>query len=158
MTEKHYWALVVSLPLLALAALTGYATGAGCYAWTMNCFSVVVPEDSVTRALFQTAAFLPFGLPAYAPIALGGLASLRRWGVSGLRRLLWLAPPVYVALLHGGCVVFASWVMPERRVEPTLRFDALALAFGFAYAGLGVLASRALVRPKRETLHWALRR
>ena len=62
MTEDHYWALVVCFPGLALAALTGYATGAGCYAVTMNCFSVVVPEDSVTRALFVTAAFLPFGL------------------------------------------------------------------------------------------------
>ena len=158
MTEDHYWALVVCFPGLALAALTGYATGAGCYAVTMNCFSVVVPEDSVTRALFVTAAFLPFGLPAYGPIVLGGLVTLRRSGVVALRRWLWLAPPIYVALLHGACVAFASWVLPERRVEPTLGFDAVALAVGLAYVALAIPGSRALVRTRTKSLHWALRR
>ncbi len=74
------------LPGLALAALAGYSAGAGCYATTMNCFSVVLPDDSLTRALFSVAAFLPFGAPAYVPVAATGFAILRGGGARAVER------------------------------------------------------------------------
>ena len=142
-TEEHYGVLAVCLPGLVLAVLAGYATGAGCYAVTMNCFSIVVPDDAVTRALFSVAAFLPFGAPAYAPVAIAGLAALRR---GAAERGLWLAPLAYAVIVHVACVAFASWVLPERVVDPTPRFDATVLACGYAWVGLVRLAKRVVVR------------
>jgi hypothetical protein len=149
LTERHYAQLTVLLPGIALALLTSYATGAGCYAVYMNCFSIVVPDDSLTRALFALAAFAPFGAPAYLPVALAGLATLRRGGELALERWLWLGPPLYVALVHAACVLFANAVLPERRIHPDLRFDALVLAAGYAYVGLTRLGKLVMVRRPR---------
>ncbi len=150
MTERHCAQLIAILPGLALAALAGYSAGAGCYALTMNCFSVVAPDDSLTRVLFSVAAFVPFGAPAYLPVAATGLASLRRGGQPALERWLWLAPVLYVATVHAACVLFANAVLPERRVHADLRFDALVLAAGYAYVALARLAMPFIVRKPRE--------
>jgi hypothetical protein len=148
-TEDHYWMLAACLPGLALAVLAGYATGAGCYASNMNCFSIVVPDDSLRRAMFAVAAFLPFAAPAYLPIAIAGLGWFRRGGARAVTRWLWLAPLAYAAIVHAACIAFASWVLPERRVDPTLRLDALVLAAGYAYVALARLAKRVIVRVPR---------
>jgi hypothetical protein len=146
MSEDTYWLVALSLPGLALATAAGYATGAGCYAVYMNCFSVVVPDNATTRALFATAALLPFALPAYFPIAAAGLGLLRTRGVRTLERALWLAPPLYTLVLHLACVWFAGAVLPARRVVPTVRFDLAVLGIGVAYAGLAVAMRPALQR------------
>lgn len=146
--------LAVCLPGLVLAVLAGYATGAGCYAVNMNCFSIVVPNDPYARALFAVAAFLPFGAPAFGPIAVAGLAALRRGGTRAVTRWLWLAPLCYVAIVHVACIAFASWVLPERRVDPTVRLDALVLAGSYAYVALIRLAKRVIVRKPR--VRWGI--
>lgn len=98
------------LPGLALAALAGYSAGAGCYAISMNCFSVVVPNDSLMRALFSVAAFLPFGAPAYVPVAATGL---RGGGARAVERWLWVAPLIYAGTFHAACILFANAVFPS---------------------------------------------
>jgi hypothetical protein len=148
-TERHYALLLVLLPGLALAALAGYSAGAGCYALTMNCFSVVVPDDSLTRALFSLAAFVPFGAPAYAPVAASGVTALRRGGAAAVDGWLWIAPVLYAALVHGGCVLFAGAVLPERRVHPGLRLDVAIVAGGYVYVALARLARPFVVRKPR---------
>jgi hypothetical protein len=154
--EETYWAVALSLPGLALAAATGYATGAGCYAPNMNCFSIVVPDDSVTRALFATAALLPFALPSYVPIAAAGLGLLWRRGTRALERALWLGPPLYAAVLHAACVWFAGAVLPERRVTPTTRFDFWAVALGSAYVALAAAMKPALAAfIRRRNPRWS---
>jgi hypothetical protein len=153
-TERHYALLAVLLPGLALAAIAGYAAGAGCYAIYMNCFSVVVPDDSLTRAMFFAAAFVPFGAPSYAPVAASGLAVLRRGGARAVERWSWAVPLPYAAIVHASCLVFASAVLPERRIHPDLRFDVLVVAGGYAYVALVRLAKRALVRAPR--VRWGI--
>jgi len=145
-TERHYAQLIAVLPGLVLAALAGYSAGAGCYALTMNCFSVVVPDDSLTRALFAVAAFVPFGAPAYVPVAATALAALRRGGEPAIERWLWVAPVLYVATVHAACILFGSAVLPQRRVQPDLRFDGLVLAASYAYVALTRLAKPIAVR------------
>ena len=144
MNGETYWAVALCLPGLALASATGYATGAGCYAVTMNCFSVVVPDDAMTRVLFATAALLPFALPSYVPIAAAGVALLWTRGARALERALWLGPPLYAAVLHAACVLFAGAVLPERRVTPTTRFDLWVLAVGAGWVALAALMKPAL--------------
>jgi hypothetical protein len=154
MRERYYWLMVVLLPGLAMAAIAGYAAGAGCYAIWMNCFSVVQPSDLWTRAMFAVAAFVPFGAPSYAPIAAAGWAALRRGGESSPTHWLWLAPPAYTILVHASCIAFAFNVMPERRIHPSPAFDAVTLAAGFAYVALARVAKRWLVRKPR---YWPAR-
>jgi hypothetical protein len=131
------WIIVVWLPALVLGSVTGYMTGAGCYAWTMNCFSLEA-LDRTSRMLLFAAAFLPFALPAYLPVLAAGIAAVRR-GRSATLAWLALAPLGYALLVHAACVVFAPWVLPSRRVTPTLALDLCVYASGAVYAALAWL-------------------
>jgi len=126
------------LPALFLWAGVGYMTGAGCYAWTMNCFSLEA-LDRTSRVLLFTAALLPFAAPAYLPVLAWGIASVRR-GRGAIVAWVACAPPAYALLVHASCLGFASWVLPERRVTPALALDLGVLACGACYAALAWLA------------------
>lgn len=155
MNEESYWAVALSLPGLVLFSVTGYATGAGCYALNMNCFSVVVPDDTLTRFLFATARVLPFALSCSVPLGMAGLALLWRRGARALERVVWLGPPLYTALLHASCVWLAGAVLPQRRVTPDVRFDLVTLGLGGAWVGLCVAMKPVLagfIRRRRPRL------
>jgi len=99
-----------------------------------------------TRRAFAVAAFVPFGAPAYVPVAATALAALRRGGEPAIERWLWVAPVLYVATVHAACILFGSAVLPPRRLQPDLRFDGLVLAASYAYVALTRLAKPIVVR------------
>ena len=70
MSERHFWQIAVALPALVGAGLASDAAAAGCYSIWMNCFSIVEANTLFARAMFWTAGFLPYALPAYGPVAL----------------------------------------------------------------------------------------
>lgn len=144
--EAEIWAIALGLPGAVFAAIACYSAAAGCYSLWMNCFSVVEPDTAVTRAMFFAAKLSPFAFPAWVPFALAGYLALYRSGAEPLRRALWVAPALFVVALHAACVLFAWTALPHRRIEPTLRFDAIALAFAYGYAALVHFALRALAR------------
>lgn len=157
MEEGQSWAVVVCLPGLALAALAGYATGAGCYAITMNCFSITDANTPLTRDLLWFAAFLPYAVPAYLPVALVGLGAVWRAGARGARVWLLAAPPLFAASLHASCALFAGLVLPERRIAPSIRLDLAVLAATAAYALLAWLATPRISRRLRRESPWKAR-
>jgi len=144
--EKHYWTIALCLPALVGAALASDAAAAGCYATWMSCFSIFDPNTFTKRAILWTARYLPYALPAYAPVALYGFAVLLRRGVGAFERWLWLAPVFLAAALHVSCTVFSSWVMPARRLGPSLLLDLQTLAGAYAWIALLRVAKPGLVR------------
>jgi hypothetical protein len=131
------WIIAMCVPALLLWATAGYMTGAGCYAWTMNCFSLEA-VDPTSRMLLFAAAFLPFAAPAYLPVLAAGVAAARR-GRGGILAWLVCAPLAYALLVHASCLLFASWVLPDRRVTPSFALDLGVFAAGCAYAALAWL-------------------
>ena len=146
MNELNYLRVVAVLPAVLFWLGTGYATGAGCYAVNMNCFSVVVPTTSPTELLFAAARILPFAAPAGLLLASTGLYVLHRAGARGFERWLLVTPVLRVVLIHAACILFAGWVMPERRVTPTLAFDLALLAAGCAWVALATAAKSPVLR------------
>jgi hypothetical protein len=132
------WIIAMCLPALFLWAVAGYMTGAGCYAWTMNCFSLEA-LDRTSRVLLFAAAFLPFAAPAYLPVLAWGVASVRR-GRGATVAWVTCAPLAYALLVHASCALFASWVLAERRVTPTVALDLWVFAATGAYTALAWLA------------------
>jgi hypothetical protein len=130
------WVIAVLLPLLVVMSLSGYATGAGCYAWTMNCFSITVAHDWLSSFVLFGARLLPFLIPAGIAVGLGGLWAIWRLGLRGVRLWLVFAPPIRMLALHASCVVFAPWVLVERRITPDLALDLRVLAVGYLYSAL----------------------
>ena len=124
------------LPALAFLAVAGYATGAGCYAWTMNCFSITVANDGVSRAVLFGAAFMPYALAAYAPVFAFGWIAIQR----GSRAWPVFAPPLFALCVHLACLWLAPLVLPDRRVTPSLRLDLNVLLCSIAYCALAWLA------------------
>ena len=140
----------MALPLLVIGAIAGYATGAGCYAWTMNCFSITVAHDWLDRVVLFGARLLPYLAPAYIAVFLAGLAAIWRLGEQGARLWLVLAPPGLVLALRASCLVLAPWVMAERRVTPDLSLDLAVLGCGVAYTAAAWFAidHMRLLRPR----------
>lgn len=157
MREGQSWAIVVCLPGLVLLSLAGYGAGAGCYAVTMNCFTITDASTPLNRGLLWLAAFLPYSLPAYGPVVLAGLAAIAHAGERGARRWLWLAPPLFSLSVHASCALFAGFVLPERRIVPSLRLDAAVLAWGAAYSLCAWLAVPRIVRRLRRESPWQAR-
>jgi hypothetical protein len=149
MSERHFWQIAVTLPALVGAALASDAAAAGCYSAWMNCFSIVEANTVSSRAMFWTARFLPYALPAYGPVALALLIVLARSGPAAARRFAWALPLVFSAGVSLACPVFASWVLPARQLAPTLELTLGTLAGGYAYVALAQLAKRALVAKPR---------
>jgi len=79
-----------------------------------------------------------------------GRPGFRRRGRGLLRHLderwLWLAPVFLAAALHVSCTVFSSWVMPARRLGPSLLLDLQTLAGAYAWIALLRVAKPGLVR------------
>ena len=155
--ETEAWAIALAVPAVVFAAIACYSAAAGCYALFMNCFSVVEPDTAVTRTMFFAAKLAPFAFPIAALFALAGYVALYRSGAEPLRRWLWLAPAPFVAALHAACVLFAWTALPQRRIQPTLEFDAVALAFAYGYAALVHVALEALKRRReaQSSRRWA---
>ena len=149
MSERHYWQIAVALPALVGAALASDAAAAGCYSVWMNCFSIVEASTLFSRAMFWTARFLPYALPAYAPVALALLAVLARSGPAAAQRFAWALPLVFSAGLSAACVALEDWVLPARRLAPTLALLGGTLCGGYAYVALAQLGRRALVATPR---------
>ena len=147
--QTEAWAIALTVPAVVFAAIACYSAAAGCYALFMNCFSVVEPDTALTRTMFFAAKLAPFAFPIAALFALAGYVALYRSGAELLRRWLWLAPALFVAALHAACVFFAWTALPHRRLQPTLEFDLVGLAFAYGYAALVHVALRALAR-RRE--------
>jgi len=143
--ERHFYEIAVALPALVGFALASDGAAAGCYSVWMNCFSIVEPDTLFARGMFWTAKFLPYGLPAYVPIALAVLWLQRQRGSSAVERFLWLAPLLFTALVHASCVAFESWVLPGRRLVPTPAFDLQILAGGYVWVLLVRLLKPACV-------------
>ena len=150
MSDNQYWGLCVCIPAALLAVVAGYSAGAGCYAITMNCFSIVEPFDLPSRALFFAAKLAPFAGPAYAPILLATWLGLDRLGAARLAPLFWLAPAAYALLLHAALVVFAFAVLPQRRLEPTPALDVAVFVVGASLVALAQLGSRALAARRAQ--------
>lgn len=140
MRSEQLWIAVVVAPLFAMAAISSYAAAAGCYALTMNCFSINDANTPLTRNLLWFAAFLPFALPAYLPVAALGVFAIRRHSRAGW--LAWLAtgPLLFALSLHASCLLFAPAVLPERRVTPAAELDLAVAGAGYAWAVTGSLA------------------
>jgi hypothetical protein len=69
----------------------------------------------------------------------------RQRGSTAVERFLWLAPVLFAALVHVLCVAFESWVLPARRLAPTLGFDLQILAGGYVWVLLVRLLKPACV-------------
>ena len=149
MSERHFWQIAVALPALVGAALASDAAAAGCYSIWMNCFSIVEANTLFARAMFWTARFLPYALPAYGPVALALLFVLARSGPAAARRFAWALPLVFSAAVSVACVLLPSWVLPARRLAPTLELAFGTLAAGTAYVAFAQLARRTLVAKPR---------
>ena len=155
MSDTQYWRFCACIPAALIAVVAAYSAGAGCYAITMNCLSIVEPFDGPTRALFFAAKLAPFAGPAYAPILLAAWLGARRLGAERTGGLLYLAPAAYTLLLHAALVLFAFTVLPERRLAPTPAFDVATLALGYACVGLAALGWRWLRKRRARARRWS---
>jgi hypothetical protein len=68
-----------------------------------------------------------------------------------VRRFAWALPLLFTAGVSAACVAFASWVLPARRLAPTLELVLGTLCGGYGYVALAQLARRAAVAKPR---HW----